>query len=33
VLTIPDSALRLCGARLYYFYDVKKFDYKMFTMR
>jgi len=24
VLTMPDSALCLCAARLYYFYDIKK---------
>ena len=24
VLAMPDSALRLCAARLYYFYDIKK---------
>jgi len=24
VLTIPDSALCLCAARLYYFHDIKK---------
>jgi len=28
VLTSPDSALRLCAARLHYFCDVKKPDYK-----
>jgi len=24
MLTLPDSALRLCTARLYYFHDIKK---------
>jgi len=24
VLTVPDSALRLCAAGLYYFYDIIK---------
>jgi len=32
MLTMPDSALHLCAARLYYFYDVKKLDYKMFMV-
>jgi len=33
MLTMPDSALHLCAARLHYFYDVTKPDYKIFAMR